>query len=138
MSALMYAVEKKASPEMVKLLLENNVDVTATTQVLDFCIALAHFCRFIQSAVLAFILLYHVSRSLLCNKNCANSVHFVAQKGDNVFMIAAIAVASKETMQLLLDSGCDIDALDRHDKSVGDVCKAAGTFCNRLMITTHV
>jgi hypothetical protein len=55
---------------------------------------------------------------------------FVVQKGNNVFMTAALAGASKETMQLLLDSGCDIDAVDAEDKSVRDVCKAAGISCD--------
>jgi hypothetical protein len=129
----MYAVERKGSPEVVKVLLENNAYATATDAVPDFCIVLAHFCRLTQSAVLAFILLYHLSRSLLYYNDCANSVNFVAQYEDNVFMIAAKAGASKEKMQVLLDSGCDIDAVDREDKSVRDVCRAAGTYCNRLM-----
>jgi hypothetical protein len=44
--------------------------------------------------------------------------------------------ASIETMQLLVDSGCDIDAVDEDDKSARDVCKAAGTYCNYLMRCT--
>jgi ankyrin repeat protein len=135
----MWAVQGTSSPEVVKILLDKGADVAVTDEVPDWCTALARFCRLIQSAVLAFILLCQLSRSLLYYKNCGNSVHFVAQDGDNVFMIAAKAGASKETMQVLLDSGCDIDALDRHDKSVRDVCKAAGTFCNRLIkLTTNV
>jgi hypothetical protein len=132
----MCAVQGKASPEVVKLLLANNADATATDTVPDFCIVLAHFYKLIRSAVLSFILRSHLSRSLLYYKNCANSVHFVAQKEDNVFMFAAKASASKEKMQLLLDSGCDIDAVDAQDKSVRDVCRAAGTHCNRLMKCT--
>jgi hypothetical protein len=128
----MFALQGKASPEVVKLLMDHKADATATDEVPDFCIALAHFCRLTQSAVLAFILLCHLSRSLLYYNICANSVNFVAQYEDNVFMIAAKAGASKEKMQLLLDSGYDIDTLDGHDKSVRDVCRAAGTFCNRL------
>jgi HSP20 family molecular chaperone IbpA len=66
-------------------------------------------------------------------------VYFVVQNGETVFVIAALAGASKETMQVLLDSGCDIDALDSHEKSVRDVCKAAGTFYKRLLkFTTNV
>jgi hypothetical protein len=66
-------------------------------------------------------------------QNCGNSVSFVAQFENNVFMSAAITGAGKEKLQVLLDSGCDIDAVDREDKSVRDVCRAAGTYCNRLM-----
>jgi hypothetical protein len=51
-------------------------------------------------------------------------------------MIAALAGASKETMQVLLDSGCNIDAVDREDKSVRDICRAAGTYCNCVMKCT--
>jgi hypothetical protein len=94
--------------EMVKLLLGKGANACATDKVPDFYIVLSHFCY----------------------KNCTNLLYFVAQRGETVFMIAALAGASKETMQLLLDSNCDIDDLDGDDKSVRDLCKAAGTYYN--------
>ena len=117
MSALICAIQGKASPEVVKLLLENNADTTAIDKVLDFCIALAHFCRLIQSAVLAFILLYHISRSFLYYKNCANFLYFFAQNGETVLMIGVRCNASTETMQLLLDSGAADNINAQHNVS---------------------
>jgi hypothetical protein len=135
----MCAVQGEGSTEMVKLLLGKDANATATDKVPHFCIVLAHFCKLIQSAVLAFTLPCHLSRSHLYYKNCANFWYFVAQNGETVFMIAALAGASKETMQLLLDCNCNIDVLDRDDKSVRDMCKAAGVYYNRLIkCTTNV
>jgi hypothetical protein len=42
----MYAVEGRASPEVVKLLLENKADATAFDEVPGFCIV-AHFWKLI-------------------------------------------------------------------------------------------
>jgi hypothetical protein len=50
----MYAMKEKASPEVVKLLLEKNADPSATDEGPVSSVLLAHFCKLIQSALLAF------------------------------------------------------------------------------------
>jgi ankyrin repeat protein len=110
---LMISAYVGARMEIIQLLLDSGVENRINDQ--DPVAHLRFNLEWCQSTVLALCSVVILSSSPVCHECYLTFTPFLVQNGQTVLMMAAVARASKEIMELLLDSGAgrSINAKDR-------------------------
>jgi len=111
-SPLFYAIRKRASLEMIELLLDNGVELTQTDS--DGVSALDMAIKFRRKDVIQFC----IDKGFDLNRT--------KRKSGILPVMLAACFSDMEMMQLLLDAGGEINAVDRSGMSPKDYAKKLG------------